>query len=99
MHDIEFVCAGFSPWTGGNPVRALTEEIEHFGLAEGEEGKVRCEGDQAILDAIAELRVLQDEGIVKSVGISGKNLLLHLRIACSCSKQAIHYPFFFVSPC
>jgi D-arabinose 1-dehydrogenase len=87
LHDVEFVCTGISPWIGGNSVDALTDDLRHFGLAEGEEGKVREEEEQAILEAIAELRRLQDEGLIKNVGISGENnarpipeSVFHLRI-------------------
>jgi D-arabinose 1-dehydrogenase len=76
LHDVEFMCTPVGPKSTGNPSVALREGGESggddFGLAEGDEGKVWGEGDQAVLDAIAELRKMQDEGLILNVGISGE---------------------------
>ena len=72
LHDVEFVCTPVTPKDGGNPLRALVEEKAGFGLAEGEEGRIWGDGDLAILGAIAELRKMQDEGLITNVGITGE---------------------------
>jgi D-arabinose 1-dehydrogenase len=74
LHDVEYVCSDVSPLTSGTgryPLAALGEELSAFGLEVGAEGKIVGEGDQKCLDAIAELRKLQAEGLIKHVGISG----------------------------
>ncbi|OBZ71940.1 L-galactose dehydrogenase [Grifola frondosa] len=81
LHDVEFVCTPVGPITAGNHAVSLAEKSAEYGLAEGQEGKVWGEGDQKILDAIAELRKLQNEGIVKAIGITGYPLPTLLRIA------------------
>jgi D-arabinose 1-dehydrogenase len=42
-----------------------------YGLTEEDKGRIRGAGDRKFLDAISELRKLQDEGLVKNIGISG----------------------------
>jgi D-arabinose 1-dehydrogenase len=77
LHDVEFVCADVSPsapGTGQYPLAALGEELSPFGLEVGAEGKIVGQGDQRCLDAIAELRKLQAEGLIKHIGISGTNV-------------------------
>ncbi len=59
LHDVEFVCTQEFPKASGNHITALTTDAMLY------------EGDQKILDAISELRKLQDEGLVKNIGISG----------------------------
>ena len=72
LHDVEYVCTPVGPaGAAGNPDAALAAQSAEYGLAEGQEGKIWGPGDQKILDAVAELRRLQDEGMVKNVGISG----------------------------
>lgn len=71
LHDVEFVCTPTSSKTSGNHVTALATEAAQYGLAEEDKGKIRGEGDQKILDAISELMMLQDEGVVKNIGITG----------------------------
>lgn len=71
LHDVEFVCTQVGPYEAGDPTIALTDKAAAYGLGAGDEGKVWGEGDQQILDALAELRKMQDEGIIKSIGISG----------------------------
>lgn len=71
LHDVEFVATPISPRALGCHVAALTTEKREYGLAEGEEGKIRGNGDQKILDAYAELRKLKEEGLVKRIGITG----------------------------
>jgi len=72
LHDVEFVCTAISPRETGNHTSALSYEAIVYGLAEGDEAKVRGEGDQKILDAFHELQKLQHEGLVKKIGITGR---------------------------
>jgi D-arabinose 1-dehydrogenase len=81
LHDVEFVCSPAIQKGGGDHLRALGEEKAGFGLAEGEEGRIRGEGDSAILGAIAELRKMQVEGLIKNVGITGEYMLLLLYLS------------------
>lgn len=74
LHDIEFIATPISPRVAGKHATALHEEQEQYGLAKGDEGKIRGEGDQKILDAFAQLRDLQDQGLIKNIGITGDNL-------------------------
>ena len=71
LHDVEFVATPVAPRTEGVHLGALGSEAEAYGLNEGQEAKMWGEGDQKILDAVAELRKLQEEGVVKSIGITG----------------------------
>lgn len=70
LHDVEFVCTPVGPRSGHHSA-ALADAAAEYGLAPGQGGTVWGAGDQAILDAVAELRKLQAEGVVKHVGISG----------------------------
>ncbi|KAG6861197.1 hypothetical protein C0995_002824 [Termitomyces sp. Mi166 len=63
LHDVEFVCTPVVPRPNGSNFGALAEESAAYGLAEGDEGQIWGEGDQKILDAYAELRKLQEEGL------------------------------------
>lgn len=72
LHDVEFVCASVQPRTSGNHIDALSSENGEYGLLEGHEANIRGSGDQIILDAIAELRKMKEEGIVKNIGITGQ---------------------------
>ncbi|KAI0643697.1 Aldo/keto reductase [Trametes meyenii] len=80
MHDVEFVCTPVGP-TSGHHLAALADKRAEYGLGDGQEGKVWGPGDQKVLDAVAELRKLQEEGVVKHVGISGYPLPTLLRLA------------------
>lgn len=73
LHDIEFVATAVAPKTTGNHTTALGAEAAAYGLGEGDAAKVWGEGDQKILDAFNELHKLKQEGIVKSIGITGKS--------------------------
>ncbi|KAG6833631.1 hypothetical protein H0H87_004258 [Tephrocybe sp. NHM501043] len=75
LHDVEFVCTPVAPRTNGSNLGALANEAAEYGLALGDEKQVRGEGDQKVLDAYAELRKLQEEGLVKNIGITGKTFL------------------------
>lgn len=75
LHDVEFVCASVQPRTSGNHTGSLSSEKVDYGLLEGQEAMVHGPGDQIILDAIAELRKMKKEGIVKNIGITGQQLL------------------------
>ncbi|OCH95865.1 Aldo/keto reductase [Obba rivulosa] len=81
LHDVEFVCTRVGPNVPGDPMLALTEKAAEYGLAEGQEGKIWGEGDQKILDAVAELRRMKIEGLIMSVGITGYPLPTLLRVA------------------
>lgn len=71
LHDVEFVCDAVQPRPSGNHLSALTTERQEYGLADGQEAKVWGEGDQRILDAVAELRKMKQEGLIKNIGITG----------------------------
>ncbi len=71
LHDAEYVCTQVQPRREGNHSTALTTEMAEYGLTEGLEGKIWGLGDQIILDAIAELRKLKQEGLVRHIGITG----------------------------
>ncbi|KAH7930272.1 Aldo keto reductase [Leucogyrophana mollusca] len=81
LHDVEFVSGSKLPRPGGNHLGALTSEKEAYGLDEGSGGVVLGEGDEAVLGAIAELRKLKQEGVIRNVGISGFPLPTLLRLA------------------
>ncbi|KAM6495684.1 Aldo/keto reductase [Amanita muscaria] len=88
LHDVEFVCTPVSQSTSGNHIDALNTDAEQYGLADEDRGTIRGPGDQTILDAILELRRLQDEGIVKHIGITGYPLPTLLRLAI----LVLHHP-------
>lgn len=71
LHDVEFVCTSVQPRQAGNHLSALTTEAKEYGLAEGQEAIVWGEGDRIILDAVAELRKMKKEGLIKHIGITG----------------------------
>ncbi|KAF8076019.1 galactose dehydrogenase [Lyophyllum atratum] len=81
LHDVEFVCTPVASRPTGSNLSALAEDSAAYGLAEGDEGKIRGDGDQKVLDAFAELRKLQEEGVIKHVGITGYPLPTLLRLA------------------
>jgi aryl-alcohol dehydrogenase-like predicted oxidoreductase len=81
LHDVEFVCTPVGPNEPGENVIALNAMVEAYGLARDDEGKIWGEGDRKILEAVAELRKMQEEGFVKHVGITGYPLHTLLRIA------------------
>lgn len=75
LHDIEFVCTPVRPQPkSGRHAEALTDQklATEWGIAEGQEGKIWGPGDQVVIDALAELRKMKDEGSIKAVGISGE---------------------------
>jgi len=74
MHDAEFVATPVKEGsTAGDPRKAL-DDPESWGLKDGEEGKIRGEGDQQVLDAVRELWKMKEEGMIRAVGISGLSL-------------------------
>lgn len=80
MHDIEFVAARIKPSdASGDPTRALTDTNvrDAWGLNPNDAALVRGEGDQQILDAYAELRKMKSEGLVRSIGVTGRVKLLY----------------------
>lgn len=68
---MEFVATSILPRLEGNHATALNDEAVAYGLVRGDEGKVRGPGDQAVLNALAELRKLKQEGTIKKIGITG----------------------------
>ncbi|KAF5333742.1 hypothetical protein D9611_002359 [Ephemerocybe angulata] len=81
LHDVEFVCDQVAPHPTGQVHGALGEDAAAYGLAPGDEGTVRGQGDQKILDAFNELRKLKEEGLIKKIGITGYPLPTLLRLA------------------
>ncbi|KZT74499.1 Aldo/keto reductase [Daedalea quercina L-15889] len=82
LHDVEFVATQVGPREAGYPTDALRpENLEKYGLADGQDSKVWGEGDQLILDGLAELQKMKDEGIVRAIGITGYPLPTLLRLA------------------
>lgn len=82
LHDIEFVSEQVQPRGAGHHALALSTEAVAYGLAPGDEAKIRGPGDQVILDAVAELRKMKQEGLVKHIGITGE-LLAASTLACA----------------
>jgi aryl-alcohol dehydrogenase-like predicted oxidoreductase len=72
LHDVEFVCTPVAPKSTGNHATALREDAVAYGLGKGDEGTVRGEGDQQVLDAFRELQDLQRQGLVKKIGLTGE---------------------------
>ncbi|KAG9034063.1 hypothetical protein FRB95_013832 [Tulasnella sp. JGI-2019a] len=90
LHDIEFVSTIVRPQQGaGKHAEPLTNEnlATEWGIAEGQEGKIWGPGDQTVLDALAELRKMKDEGLIKAVGISGYLLPTLLRLSLMFLKK------------
>jgi D-arabinose 1-dehydrogenase len=73
LHDVEYVCTRVQPRSVGDHSTALNTEAEAYGLAPGQEAKVWGDGDHAVLNAIAELRKMKQEGLIKNIGISGRS--------------------------
>ena len=73
LHDVEFVANAILPKSSGGHLSALGDEADLYGLAGNQLGKVWGEGDQIFLNAIAELRRMQEEGLVQHIGITGKS--------------------------
>ncbi|KAH9918140.1 Aldo/keto reductase [Fomitopsis serialis] len=93
LHDTEFVATQVGPHEDGHPTDALKpENLEKYGLADGQESKVWGEGDQLILDGLAELQKMKDEGIVKAIGITGYPLPTLLRLALLVLHTAPYKP-------
>lgn len=80
LHDVEFVATPVLPRLEGNHVTALNDEAGAYGLAKGDEAKVRGQGDRIVLEALAELRKLKQEGIIKNIGITGTDRASSQRI-------------------
>ena len=116
LHDIEFVAPCVAPRAAGNHLSALGAEAAAYGLASerdffsagagegegaGSTGALSSAGsDERILEAVAELRALQAEGLIRQIGISGPSvrpvpsrpsppILTH---APSLPKKAYPYP-------
>lgn len=65
---------------------------EVWGLEPGNAGKVWGAGDQIILEAYDELRKLREEGLVRSIGITGTAVQLFARHRLTV-LQVTHFPF------
>jgi len=76
LHDVEFVCTQVGPNEPGDSLVALNEKVALYGLAKSDEGKIWGEGDGKILEAVAELRKMQEEGLIKYIGITGVYALI-----------------------
>jgi D-arabinose 1-dehydrogenase len=68
------------PQADGDPRDALTDRAA-YGLAPGQEARLAGPGDARVLAAVAELRALQAEGLVRRVGLTGFPLPTLLRLA------------------
>ncbi|KAJ7667654.1 Aldo/keto reductase [Mycena polygramma] len=75
LHDIEFVATEVTPRRTGDHTSALEEDKAAYGLLEEEKAT------RKVLDAFAELRKMQDEGLIKHIGITGYPLYTLLRVA------------------
>lgn len=84
LHDVEFIADTVTPRSSGDHRSALNSDAEAYGLAEGQEGKIWGKGDQTVLDALAELRKLQAEGLVRHIGITGK----YSEVCASCRTSS-----------
>lgn len=79
LHDIEFVATRVEPPdSSGDPLLALNDDNtrDAWGLGPNDAALIRGQGDQQILDGYAELRKLKSEGLVRSIGITGKYRIL-----------------------
>lgn len=96
LHDIDFVCTPIYPreTSTGDHSTSLSDGTlaEEWGLAEHQASLIRGPGDQKVLDAYAELAKLKEEGIIKSIGISGYALPALLRIAILVLNTAPYQP-------
>lgn len=78
LHDVEYVSTPVGPAAPGGNAAALEDVNGVYGLARGDEGKVRGEGDRIILAAVAELWKMKEEGLIRAVGITGQRHDHHL---------------------
>lgn len=90
MHDVEFVAeqvgeSNAAGWTARDVVSAdagVREAArESVGLSRKDAGKIHGAGDQAVLDAVAELFRLKEQGKIRNVGISGYPLPVLVRLS------------------
>ena len=89
LHDVEFVAAQVGPREAGHPTDALKpENLETYGLADGQEAKVWGDGDRLILDGLAELQKMKDEGLIKAIGLTGASSRASRRAPCADAPQA-----------
>ncbi|KAJ7688382.1 Aldo/keto reductase [Mycena rosella] len=77
LHDVEFVCTEVTPKRTGNHASALDADKAAYGLLEGDEGKIRGDGDQRVLDAFAELQKMKEEGYPMYTLLRVALLVLH----------------------
>jgi len=88
LHDTEFVASPVYPEDrSGNPQDALSKSSSIWGLDPASRNQVNGDGDQIILDALAELFRMKKEGIVKAVGITGYSIPILLRLASLVAAQ------------
>ncbi|BGP12885.1 hypothetical protein JCM10213_005162 [Rhodosporidiobolus nylandii] len=85
-HDVEFVSEQLAD-AGEEGIKLAEdgsireEDLQRWGLAPGDEGKIRGPGDEKVLAALGELFKLKEEGVIKAVGFSGFPLPTLLRLA------------------
>lgn len=90
LHDVEFIATRIPEGsTVGDHLKAL-EQPEKWGLAKEDEGKIRGEGDEQVLEAVRELFKMKNEGKIKAVGITGQFSFSGI-LDCACSKKT-NYP-------
>lgn len=77
LHDVEFVATPVHPVDPtGDALTALTTEEgrQLWGLRKEDEGKTFGPGDDKILAAYEELRTMKAEGLVRAIGITGRQI-------------------------
>jgi len=81
IHDVEYNSS--LPIPAGDHALALTDPTiaASYGLAPGDEARVRGQGDERILRALGVLRELKEEGKIRMIGISGYPLPTLLRLS------------------
>lgn len=77
-HDVEFVAeqlggAGHASITVGLDGQLKEADLERWGLASGDEGRIHGPGDEKVLEAMRELFQLKKEGVIRAVGFSGQS--------------------------
>lgn len=89
VHDVEYIAEAKAPRTSGDHRAALGTEAGTYGLGEGQEAVVYGDGDRQVLVAVAELRRLQDQGVIRRVGISGT---FFIALTTVCRVQRHRFP-------
>jgi D-arabinose 1-dehydrogenase len=82
LHDVEFVASPVHPADPfGDPIAAIETEQGRsaWGLRPEDGNKIHGDGDEQILTAFGELRKMKDEGLVRSIGITGEATRCYVR--------------------